>query len=65
MKIKCIDNYGLEKSLTIGKIYEVIKEDGVCYKIIDDSGYKCWYVTFRFNPLSVIRNNIINKLLDL
>ncbi|MBI4640883.1 MAG: hypothetical protein HY731_09320 [Candidatus Tectomicrobia bacterium] len=54
MKVRCIQNsgiiqregsdqwtedpHGLEGSLTIGKIYEVLEIEGADYRIIDDEG---------------------------
>ena len=71
MKVKCIYNKGLEKWLTIGKTYEVIVRDDevtiniiTWYCIIDDIGEKNWYIIELFRPLSEIRNEKINKLLE-
>ena len=64
MKIKCIKNYGYNR-LTINKIYEVIRiyqdED---YEIIDDNGVENWYHKEWFKPLSELRNEKIDKLLN-
>lgn len=42
MKVKCIDNKGVEGFLTIGEIYSasesIIMPDGKCYDLIDDDG---------------------------
>ena len=65
MKVKCIKTRGLEYSLTVGKTYEVIYifSDGD-YKIINDKGREDWFPKEWFKPLSEIRNEIINKLLE-
>ena len=63
MKVKCINNYG-RKYLTIGKIYEVIGGDDICYKIINDYNDELWYEKECFKTLSEIRNETINKLLE-
>ena len=61
----------MEKWLTIGKTYEVIVRDDevtiniiTWYCIIDDIGEKNWYIIELFRPLSEIRNEKINKLLE-
>ena len=64
MKVKCIDNYDLEKSLTIGKIYDVILIGTWGDYRINDEGYEWWYPKKYFKPLSEIRNETINKLLE-
>ena len=65
MKVKCIDKDGW-KNLTIGKTYEVIREDEDCVcLIIDDRGYECWFFKTCFKPLSELRNETINKLLGI
>jgi hypothetical protein len=62
MKIKCITNIN---TLTIGKIYDIINynNDGG-YIIINDNGYEFWYPKEWFKPLSEIRNEKIDKLLE-
>ena len=38
MRVKCIKNpYNRYDDITIGKVYEVLKEDNYYYQIIDDS----------------------------
>jgi hypothetical protein len=64
MKVVCVDNkngYGL----IIGKTYEVIKEDKYGYYIIDEYGTKGYYIKILFKPISEIRNEKIDILLDL
>ena len=54
-------------NLTIGKTYNVIRvdcEDDVDYYGIIDDGYKVWYEKEYFKPLSEIRNERIDKLLE-
>ena len=65
MKVKCIENNGLEKSLTIDKIYDVINVDNIGYLIINDRNIENWYIKERFKPaVAEIRNDTINKLLS-
>lgn len=63
MKVKCIKN-GYWPNLTIGKTYEVITHDKWNYRIINNKGFQCWYHIEHFKPLSEIRNETINKLLE-
>jgi hypothetical protein len=44
MLVRCIDNEVAARSLTVGKVYEVIEvtNNGKNYKIIDDRGM-FWY----------------------
>jgi hypothetical protein len=65
MKIKCINNNGFKKSLTVSKTYEVIYiyNDGD-YEIIDDKGNEFWYPKDYFKTLYEIRNEKIDKLLE-
>lgn len=64
MKIKCVEN--IDTYLSIGKTYDVIKDDkDGTYLIIDDRGDDdYWYYKSHFKPLSEIRNDKIDKLLD-
>jgi hypothetical protein len=55
-KIKCRSNDGLEKCLTIGKIYEVIEEDSM-YFIVDDSGDEFWHYKKRFEEIKEQQND--------
>ena len=63
MKIKCIND---RRYLTIGKIYDVIKEDrdDGDYLIIDNDGGEWWYEKKLFKTLAEIRNDKIDKLLE-
>ena len=64
MKIKCIANY--VNYITVGKTYDVIYifSNGD-YGIIDDKGNQDWYYPKSyFKPVSEIRNETINKLLE-
>lgn len=63
MKVKCInDGYN---SLTLGKTYEVIDitKYGL-YKIINNNHKEEWFYKDFFKPVSEVRNEIINKLLE-
>ena len=68
MKVKCInikyDRYNYKSYLTIGKTYNVIREDDYWYWTIDDDGDERGYPKEWFKPLSEIRNETINKLLE-
>jgi hypothetical protein len=65
MKVKCINKYRW-LNLTIGKIYKVIEidNDDGNYYIIDEYGPKGYYPKYWFKPLSEIRNERIDKLLE-
>lgn len=58
MKVKCIDNEFLEHSLTIDKIYEVIKEKEHHYEILDNDNENNNYKKIRF--VQVDENKSIN-----
>ena len=58
MKVKCIDNEFLEHSLTIDKIYEVIKEKEHHYEILDNDNENNNYKKIRF--VQVDENKCIN-----
>jgi hypothetical protein len=66
MKMICINNrvscYIL--NLTIGKIYDMIKEDEYEYTVLDDDNKEYGYPKTWFKPLSKIRNERIDKLLS-
>ena len=65
MKVKCINNIKIESLLTMGKTYDVIKEDEYKYLIIDDDGDSCYYYKEWFeHAISEMRNETINKLLE-
>jgi hypothetical protein len=63
MKVVCINNIG-QPYLTINKAYEIVTINGLYYKIISVNGYKHWYPKEYFKPLSEIRNDKIDKLLE-
>ncbi len=46
-KVVCIDK-GTRTYLTLGKVYEVVRKDGITTMIIDDSGIANWYSSNRF-----------------
>ncbi len=48
MKVRCIDNEYFEKSLTLNKEYEVIKEIDNCYEILSDYNVMVSYLKKRF-----------------
>lgn len=56
--VRCIDNKGSERSLTIGKEYEVIKEYSKLYKIKDERGEKLGWCKLRFE---VVRMEIVEE----
>ena len=58
MKVKCIDNEFLEHSLTIDKIYEVLKEKEHHYEILDNDNENNNYKKIRF--VQVDENKCIN-----
>ena len=68
MKVVCIGRKYHEDCLTIGKTYEVIREDisynYAWYYIINDAFIEYWYQTEYFKPLFEIRAEKINKLLE-
>ena len=65
MKIVCINNNGWKDYLTIGKTYEVIKENNTCYFLINDIGCEYWYEKIWLKPaVAEMRNDTINKLLE-
>jgi hypothetical protein len=64
MKVVCIYNENFESYLTIDKSYDVIEERSLNYKIIDNDGDEFWYFAEWFKPLSEMRNEKINKLLE-
>lgn len=68
MKIVCIDNindFESELPLTINKIYDAIYEKSIWYHLIDDRNIYIWYNKKYFKTLYEVRNEKINKLLDL
>lgn len=58
MKVKCIDNANGILKLTIGKEYEVIKETGSEYDIINDIGYNMSYHKDRFEVIEEDKQQI-------
>ena len=65
MKVKCIENVGCVKLLTIGKTYDVILISKMGnYIIIDDSGISGYYHKEWFKIIVEYRNDKINKLLE-
>lgn len=65
MRVKYICDYNWEGNFTLGKIYDVIDYEDGTYTIIDDYGMKYnGYPDEWFKPLSEIRNEKINRLLN-
>jgi hypothetical protein len=66
MKLLCIDNKGIERHLTIGKIYSLEYID--TYKhgsvIKNDMRFYDIYPMWRFKPLYEIRNTKIENILN-
>ena len=48
MKVKCIDNSCLEECLTVGNLYDVIKEAELTYELVDNKGHVDYYYKSRF-----------------
>ena len=62
-KVKCIDNSTWERSLTIGRVYdvigeEVIGEDERYYRIIDDEGDNWSYLKDRFEDVKKVSKGL-------
>ena len=47
-QVKCIDNMYFEHNLALGKVYDVIEEEGVFYRVKNDNGIQEWYAKLRF-----------------
>lgn len=65
MKVKCINNDGYGGALTLGKTYDANYIDKYkCYELIDNFNIKDLYSPLRFKPLSEIRIEKIDKLIN-
>ena len=69
-KVVCIDNHGGEYPLVIGRIYTVedvsYNGDGmVVFSIINDNSTRSTYLIKRFELLSNIREEKLNKILKI
>ena len=47
-QIACTDNMYFEHNLTLGKVYDVVEEEGVFYRVKNDNGIQEWYAKLRF-----------------
>ena len=67
MKVVCIEsqqkNLGLKYPLTKGKTYNVLDDNGVYYRILDDSNSDSYYLKSRFIQLDLQREILINDIL--
>lgn len=70
MKVRCVKNDGWTSSLTLGREYEIIKEnkeneeekeDLESYFLVDDSGGKHWYIKKRFEIVPMESNSFCKK----
>ena len=62
IQLVCIDNYGVEKKLTIGKTYEgVMKTDG--FQTISNFNQEDTFNMWRFTPIEYWREKQIDKIL--
>ena len=59
MKVKCIDNEGVESCLTIGEIYNAQKHKRG-YEVIDDDGNATTFRTSRFEVLEDDDEDMVN-----
>ncbi len=65
MVIVCLDNSSVNKLLTIGRSYPLIKESNYgSYVLIDDNGDRHEFSCHRFKKLDEIREEKISKLLE-
>ena len=64
MKIVCIDNKNCAFNLTIDKIYNTYDDDLCNYYMYNDGGHFHYYPKEWFKPLSEVRNEKIDKLLE-
>lgn len=67
MKVICIDINNGDTTLlhmTIGKTYNVLDTDNHGYLITSNNSRPQWYSKRRFIPLSDIREEILNKILE-
>ena len=61
MKVKCIDNEGLNHCLTDDKIYNVGREDDIWYYILDDNNDFRYYLKARFEIVTEVNIVTIAK----
>ena len=61
MKVKCIDNEGLNHCLTNDKIYNVEREDDIWYYILDDNNDFRYYLKARFEIVTEVNIVTIAK----
>jgi hypothetical protein len=66
MKLLCIDNKGVERHLTIGKIYTLDQIDTFKHGSVikNDMSFYDIYPMWRFKPLYEIRNKKIENILQ-
>lgn len=53
MRVRCIDNRGVEEYLTIGRLYHIItsRNKGKIYEIIDNENDSYLYPSIRFEEV--------------
>lgn len=66
MKVRCIENSGVESSLTVGKEYELLGECPAYYKITDDCNGKQGYLRKRFEKIEepVVKEPVKVRCID-
>lgn len=62
MQIKATDS--LKNSLTLGKIYQVLKEEDLQYIIVDDTGHQVGFIKSHFETIITKQQNLIDEFLD-
>ena len=65
MKVRCMGIVTGNQNtthITIGKTYDVIKEDKYCYTIKNNYGDVLKYMKFDFMPIDKWRDKVLNKL---
>ncbi len=48
LKVVCVNNEGVNTSLTKGKVYTVLSADNGWYQVIDDTGHEDFFHHTRF-----------------
>lgn len=59
-----VDISSIPFPLTIGRSYNVVSQDSIGYRIINDDGEPLFYSKHRFLELSLYRNNKLNQLIN-
>ena len=61
MKVYCINNSKVEGSLTVNKLYDVIRHSESTYYVINNRGYDTGFLKYRFLSPEDLKKQLVKE----